>query len=154
MYKRTVNVYDMLEDIRKFFENRLKKQDVKFMNEVSRNLRLKFSLSKIYPVISNLTYNSLYWMTDKKTKKILFRYDEAENALYIEDTGEGIAVRNKERIFEPFFSLKKDGRGLGLTICRNVLESQGYEIDVITEADKKYLEGACFRIRFGKEDGK
>ena len=76
---------------------------------------------------------------------------EEENALYIEDSGRGIAIRNKERIFEPFFSLKKGGRGLGLTISKNVLESQGYGISVVTEPEKKYLEGACFKITFGTE---
>ena len=71
--------------------------------------------------------------------------------MYVEDSGEGIAVRNKERIFDPFFSLKKDGRGLGLTISKNVLLSQGYDICVVTDSDKKYLSGACFKITFGSE---
>lgn len=153
MYRKKVNIYDMLEDIRRFFENRLKKQNVEFINDVPRNLELKLSLSKIYPVISNLTYNSLYWMADKKEKKILFRYDETEHALYVEDSGEGISIRNKERVFDPFFSLKKDGRGLGLTICKNVLESQGYGIEVVIKPEEKCLKGACFKITFGTEAG-
>ncbi len=152
MYKKRVNIYEMLEELRIFFKNRLDKQNVRFVNDVPKELELKLSLSKIYPVISNLIYNSLYWMENKKDKEILFRYIEEENALYVEDSGEGIPVRNKERIFEPFFSLKKDGRGLGLTISKNVLESQGYEITVITELQKKCLEGACFKISFGTEE--
>ena len=151
MYRKNVNLYEMLESIRSFFANRLEKQGVRFTNDVPRDLELKLSLSKIYPVISNLIYNSLYWVADRKEKEILFRYVEEENALYIEDSGRGIAIRNKERIFEPFFSLKKGGRGLGLTISKNVLESQGYGISVVTEPEKKYLEGACFKITFGTE---
>lgn len=153
MYKKKVNLYKMIEELRLFFGNRLEKQNVRFVNNVPQKLELKLSLSKIYPVISNLIYNSLYWVANKKDREILFRYIEKENALYVEDSGEGISVRNKERIFEPFFSLKKDGRGLGLTISKNVLESQGYEIAVITDPEKKCLEGACFKISFGTEDG-
>lgn len=150
-YKKNVNMHDVLEEQRRFFENRLQKQNVHFINDVPRDLVLKISLSKIYPVLSNLIYNSLYWVADRKHKEILFRYVREENAMYIEDSGEGIAVRNKERIFDPFFSLKKDGRGLGLTISKNVLLSQGYDICVVTDADKKYLNGACFKITFGSE---
>ena len=84
---------------------------------------------------------------------ILVRYEKAEEALYVEDSGEGIAVRNKERVFEPFFSLKKDGRGLGLAISRNVLEAQGHKIEAVTEPESKCLEGACFKITFGTEEG-
>ena len=150
-YKKNVNMHDVLEEQRRFFENRLQKQNVHFINDVPRDLVLKISLSKIYPVLSNLIYNSLYWVADRKHKEILFRYVREENAMYVEDSGEGIAVRNKERIFDPFFSLKKDGRGLGLTISKNVLLSQGYDICVVTDSDKKYLSGACFKITFGSE---
>lgn len=153
MYKKKVNIYEMLEGLRDFFRSRLDKQNVRFVNEVPQELELKLSLSKIYPVISNLIYNSLYWVADKKNKEILFRYVGEENALYVEDSGEGIPIRNKDRVFEPFFSLKKDGRGLGLTISKNVMESQGYEIAVVTEPENKCLEGACFKISFGLEEG-
>ncbi len=153
MYKKKVNIHDMLEDVHSFFESRMQKQSVKFINDVPRELVLKISLSKIYPVISNLFYNSLYWMADKKNRMILVRYEKAEEALYVEDSGEGIAVRNKERVFEPFFSLKKDGRGLGLAISRNVLEAQGHKIEAVTEPESKCLEGACFKITFGTEEG-
>lgn len=150
-YRKAVNIYNMLEDIERFFENRLVKQKVRFVNDVPRDLKLKLSLSKIYPVLSNLIYNSLYWMSDKKDRELMFWYDKGEGALYVEDSGEGISARNKERIFEPFFSLKKDGRGLGLTISKNVLEAQGHEIEVVTEPERKYLKGACFKITFAAE---
>jgi signal transduction histidine kinase len=152
LYRKSVNLYEMLEDTRRFFENRLKKDEVRFTNKVPKDLELKLSLSKIYPVISNLIYNSLYWVADKSHREILFHFCEEENALYAEDSGEGISVRNKERVFEPFFSLKKDGRGLGLAISRNVLEAQGHHIEVVTDSDNKWLNGACFKITFGAEE--
>lgn len=151
LYKKNTNIYEMLEDLYKFFENRFKKQDVLFVNDVPRDLELEISLSKIYPVMSNLIYNSLYWVEDKQDKRILFHYVEEENALYVEDSGEGISIRNKERVFQPFFSLKKNGRGLGLAITKNVLESQGHQIEVVTNSENKVLEGACFKIIFSVE---
>lgn len=151
LYKKKINIYELLEDLYRFFENRFAKQEVDFINCVPKDLELKLSLSKIYPVMSNLVYNSMYWVADKQVRQILFHYVESENALYVEDSGDGISVRNKERVFQPFFSLKKNGRGLGLAITKNVLESQGHQIEVVTESEHKKLEGACFRIIFSAE---
>lgn len=151
LYKKKLNVYEMIDDLYNFFENRLENQGIEFINNVSEKVELKLSLSKIYPILSNLIYNSMYWVADKDNKKILVHFVESEYALYIEDSGSGIPLRNKEKVFEPFFSLKKNGRGLGLSISRNVLESQGHQIEVVVESENKQLSGACFKIIFGEE---
>ncbi|MDD3417322.1 MAG: ATP-binding protein [Lachnospiraceae bacterium] len=151
LYKKKINIYEMLQDIYQFFENRLINQGIEFVNGVDKNLELKISLSKIYPILSNLIYNSIYWVADRSEKQILIHYVEEDSALYVEDSGVGISIRNKERVFEPFFSLKKDGRGLGLSISKNVLESQGHQIEVVTNSKNKQLNGACFKITFNVE---
>lgn len=151
LYKKKVNIYDMLQDIYRFFENRLTNQQISFTIDVPKDLEIKLSLSKVYPILSNLVYNSIFWVSDKAEKNILFHFVEDENALYVEDSGSGISIRNKERVFEPFFSLKKNGRGLGLSISKNVLEAQGHEIEVVTDSPNKQLEGACLKITFSTE---
>lgn len=67
-----------------------------------------------------------------------------------EDSGAGIAAANREKIFEPFVSYKPNGRGLGLTIARKVLESQGYRLEVAADTEK-VLPGACFKIVFSED---
>ncbi len=152
--KQRVNIKKMIDDIKDFFSTKLEKQNVKLINYVDINIELHISLSKIYPILSNLIYNSLYWLADQEEKKILFHFVKEENALYVEDSGSGISARNKERVFEPFFSLKKNGRGLGLSISKNVLIAQGHDIDVVLKSENKLLSGACFRIIFHTEEKK
>jgi signal transduction histidine kinase len=43
----------------------------------------------------------------------------------IEDPGTGVDRKDKDRIFEPFFTTKSTGTGIGLTICRSIIESHG-----------------------------
>ena len=62
----------------------------------------------------------------------------------IADSGPGVPVEIRESIFEPFFSTKKEGvgTGLGLYICRNILEEHGGTIDLVETGQ----EGAEFKL--------
>lgn len=75
---------------------------------------------------------------------------EGENSVYIEvqDTGSGIAQKDLDNIFEPFFSTKKIGvgSGLGLAISKNIISSYGGTITVESEIGK----GSTFRITLPK----
>lgn len=146
--KRIMVIRNMIEDMKKFFEEQLKESKIVFNNEVPDGEEIFISESGIYPVLSNIIYNSLYWLADQEYKEILFHYEREEHALYVEDSGCGIETRNLEKIFEPFFSLKRIPRGLGLTISRKVLEKQGHSIKAINDSEKKVLDGACFVITF------
>jgi signal transduction histidine kinase len=63
-------------------------------------------------------------------------------SLYVKDNGPGIAEEIRARLFEPFVSTKKDGLGLGLSICHSILASLGGKIDLQNGA----TPGATFCI--------
>jgi len=68
----------------------------------------------------------------------------AENCeIVFSDNGPGIEVEIAGRIFEPLFSRKEGGRGMGLTIARQMSEAHGGQISVILDGRRK---GANFQI--------
>jgi signal transduction histidine kinase len=46
-------------------------------------------------------------------------------SLYVQDSGTGIDPKDRDHIFDPFYTTKSTGMGLGLSICRTIVESQG-----------------------------
>ena len=64
-------------------------------------------------------------------------------AIVVEDTGVGIPTENLEKIFSPFFTTKAQGQGLGLAVCKRLVEAQGGTIEVTSQAGK----GSRFTIK-------
>jgi signal transduction histidine kinase len=60
----------------------------------------------------------------------------------VEDSGTGIKGEDKDLIFEPFFTTKSTGTGIGLSICRSIIESHGGSLRV--SANKPY--GTIFQV--------
>ena len=60
----------------------------------------------------------------------------------VEDSGSGIAPEDMDRIFETFFTTKSEGMGMGLSICRSIVESHGGRIS----ASRANPRGSVFQI--------
>jgi signal transduction histidine kinase len=80
-------------------------------------------------VISNLIANAvdaLISVTDRpRIIRVRSRSGEGEVLVTVEDTGPGIAPDVRNRIFDPFFSTKPDGMGMGLMFSRSIIEDHG-----------------------------
>jgi signal transduction histidine kinase len=69
--------------------------------------------------------------------------DSSESVMVtVEDSGTGIALENIDRIFDTFFTTKPHGMGMGLAICRSIVESHSGTLS----ASPGYPHGAVFRI--------
>jgi signal transduction histidine kinase len=68
--------------------------------------------------------------------------DSNQVVVSIADSGVGIGEKDKDRIFEPFFSTKSTGTGIGLTICQSIIESHGGGL----RASANIPYGATFEI--------
>jgi len=96
--------------------------------------KLVLDKSGLQQVLVNLLMNSVQAMPEGgKISLILDRVNQ-EARLDIVDTGPGIPAENLTRIFDPFYTTKKDGTGLGLSVSYNILQKQGGRIEVQSSA--------------------
>ena len=104
-------------------------------------------------VVNNLLDNSIYWLAKKSEKDqrhIKIVLDQMHRALYVSDSGPGVVPRYRDKIFQPFFSMKgEDGRGLGLYIAKEILQEKNGDILLVDSDDfPGLLLGANFKVLF------
>lgn len=118
-------------------------------------LIVKMNRSALSQVLANLCDNATYWMTrpgapPKKELNITVGCIPDGFFVTVSDSGQGVAEDIEELIFDPYFSTKPDGMGLGLHIARLVTEAYG---NVTLEPVGK-LGGASFTATFEKSVGR
>ncbi|RZK44707.1 MAG: ATP-binding protein [Hymenobacter sp.] len=86
--------------------------------------------SSFYPVFVNLVDNAVYWLQQRDPPRKLL-LDADEHAFYISNNGPELLSSRSESIFELGVSYRPGGRGLGLSIAREVLEKEGFMLRVV-----------------------
>lgn len=99
--------------------------------------------AQLQQVFLNLVLNAIEAMPQGGTLRLWARRISRSLDTYIQDSGPGIPLEIRSHIFEPFFSTKHGGTGLGLTVSYNIITAHGGQLDLITDRPG----GACFRIR-------
>ncbi|MBI3927251.1 MAG: HAMP domain-containing histidine kinase [Armatimonadetes bacterium] len=96
----------------------------------------------------HLLRNAVLAVGDRGRIRVRLRGCEAR----VEDSGPGVEPERVQQIFEPLVSSFPDGAGLGLTICRRIVQGHGGDIRVERSQE---LGGACFVVRYAgdKQDG-
>jgi len=128
------NMNELIKELTPFFVNSWKNIEFKFVLE--DNLpKIHVDKKQIYQVITNLLNNAVQSFEnverDKKEITIITKYLKNKNfiKLSIIDNGTGIDRKIKNKIFTPYFSTKKSGTGIGLTIVKSIIDSHNGEIN-------------------------
>ena len=95
--------------------------------------------------VLNLVTNGLQAAGAAAVVDVDSRIDGRFAEIRVADNGPGVPMALRERIFEPFFTSRPDGTGLGLAVVRSVAEAHGGEIHVTGVDDD--IAGACFVLR-------
>jgi two-component system, NtrC family, sensor kinase len=98
--------------------------------------------SQLQQVFINLILNAADAMPAGGELKISARALHEGIQIFFEDRGKGIPIEKQVNIFEPFFSTKDGGTGLGLTVSYNIITAHGGVLEYLPERGP----GACFRI--------
>lgn len=108
-------------------------KDIAFTIEIEPT-KLKADRDKLIQVLLNILDNAIGARCshiDITTEKM-----DSMIKIAISDDGEGIQKEYIDRIFEPFFTTKKDGTGIGLAICKKIIEDHGGSIDILSNSNK------------------
>ena len=140
-----ININEALDDLLEFLS-----REIHFKNiEVKRDYHdpppcIRSDPSKVRQVFQNIILNAITAI--QKEGKIIITTSIGENraTVIINDNGPGIPGENIERIFDPLFTTKPEGMGLGLPICLNIMEKLGGTISVRSNPGG----GASFIVEF------
>ena len=145
--KGPTDVNKLLEETLVFYEKQFKNLNVGVVTELARDLPTMIAVgSHLKQVFINMIINANTAMPHGGKLTISSRFNREDNCILvtIEDTGIGIPPQNLERIFDAFFTTKKEvkGVGLGLSICFGLIKEHGGKIDVTSQVGK----GTAFKI--------
>jgi signal transduction histidine kinase len=100
---------------------------------------------QLQQVVLNLDNNAVEAMTDRpRVLEVRTSFDAPDHVLMaIADSGSGIDPKNVAHIFDPFFTTKLRGMGMGLSICRSIMESHGGRLSVAPGTP----HGSVFNVR-------
>ncbi|HOP46230.1 MAG TPA: cache domain-containing protein [Desulfobacteraceae bacterium] len=136
-----VDLNKLLLSTLSLFERQAEEKKIFFHSQTDPSLPLVLIDPKqIEQVFVNLIINSMDAMPDGGHLKARSRFLEPDELnpsgsvqVILEDNGLGISHEHLKNIFDPFFSTKENGTGLGLPLCLGILEAHGGRIDVSSE---------------------
>ena len=124
-------------------------QSVHFSFDAPKENVITYLNSELYSwSIENLVKNAIDAMKGKGNLSISIITTESKIFMYISDTGKGIAKNNYHKVFEPGFTTKKRGWGLGLSLTKRIIET--YHKGKIKIAHSEIGKGTTFQIEFKK----
>ena len=103
--------------------------------------------TELRQVLVNLALNAVEAMPDGGALEIRAHGDGGDVLIDVSDTGMGMTPAVLDHCFDPFFTTRHDGTGIGLSICHTVVESHGGTIDVVSTPGR----GTTFTIRLPRE---
>jgi C4-dicarboxylate-specific signal transduction histidine kinase len=150
--RRAIDIAAELTSFRDFMEPVLAGHAIKLDVDCPKGavLRTEMRPENFHCVLQILTANAIDWLAGVPEARIRIELVErgTEFELLFADNGPGIPRGMGDRIFQPLFSTREDGRGMGLTIARQVLEAHGGSIAILRDGRRK---GAHFVMRLPRK---
>ena len=138
-----IDLAEMLQYILNLMSKQLSESNVKVsLDIIGKVLPITAVGSQIQQVFINLILNAADAMPDGGSLQVSASSFEEGVELLFQDQGRGIPKEQQSNIFEPFFSTKDGGTGLGLTVSYNIITAHGGVLELLP----KRSPGACFRI--------
>jgi signal transduction histidine kinase len=143
-----VLIKEVFERLERLIATEIKEKNIHFRSIVyPEDLHLTTDLMMLEQILINLLKNAIQAVSGKEKPeiKLVAQYDILGKVMIkVQDNGTGISEEARKSIFVPFFTTKKAGSGIGLSLSRQMMRLQGGSISV----SSKLGEGSTFSLRF------
>jgi len=134
-----LSTYSLNEIINSALKDLPNSENIKIENN-STNIQIECDYEAIKVVIINLLINSIQELRGQGEIKISSKSIDNKNIIEIQDSGRGIPEESLKKIFEPLFTTKQEGTGLGLCSCKSLVEKHGGTISVKNNPTRFIIE--------------
>lgn len=140
-----VDVSLVLDELVELLRGDARFEQIRIDKNYPKGVQMRLDRAQIRQALWDLAVNSAEAMAGEGT--LALSASAEEHCLYIEDSGPGVPDHLREQIFDPFFSTKEKGTGLGLATVYSIAEAHGGQLEVATGR----LGGACFKLCFNAQ---
>lgn len=140
--KRKQNLSEIINHIESIFKNTFQTENITFSTNIPKHLMLDLDRGQFEQVLINLIKNAIHSVAESNEKTIEITTKQTENRLqiHIQDSGALIDTDIISKIFLPFYTTRKNGAGIGLTLSKNIIEAHhGYLYFQQNENTKKFV---------------
>ena len=145
---KTIYVRDLFEGLHQLMEPTLTQKNIELEIVLKdTGLELKVDTSLVEQVLINLVVNAMEAVKDNPDPRIILSASNSNNRkilIKVSDNGFGMTEEIMDKIFIPFFSTKKNGSGIGLSLCKQIMMLHKGNIQV----QSKQGEGTAFTLQF------
>ncbi|NJM24867.1 MAG: GHKL domain-containing protein [Bacteroidia bacterium] len=143
----TVRLKDLIDKVAQLMKTELRKTSIQFKYSCSSEyLTIQADPEMIEQVLINLLKNAIEALgeTEQPTLELTGRYDENSVKIEVIDNGQGIIKEALEHIFVPFYTTKRSGSGIGLSLSRQIMQMHNGSLTVESEPGVRTV----FTLRF------
>lgn len=136
--KSMVQINALFDDCLRIMNPILKSENIELINEINSSRSILIDKNQMEQVIINLITNSIHALKDREEKKMFLSSYTENNRFFIviSDNGKGIDREIQDKVFLPFFTTRKDGAGIGLTLSKNIIEAHGGYLSYQSDTEK------------------
>ncbi|MCH8011032.1 MAG: HAMP domain-containing histidine kinase [Candidatus Marinimicrobia bacterium] len=131
---KPIHIESLIEDIYRILLPEMRQKEISYT--LSGQGEVLADESKLRRVFLNLLKNSLEAVDDKGTIKVEIKNENLTTIIDVTDNGIGIPEDNMSQIFQPYFTTREKGYGLGLTIAKNIIDELNGTIIVKSQEGK------------------
>ena len=148
-----VQLSEVVDSALETFGDRFDRSGIELVRSVEGACQMRGDPEQLRRVVINLVGNAIDAVEDAEVEGPVVRVSVGENLagtdvwLRVKDNGPGIEADAREHLFSPFYTSKSDGTGLGLPICKKLVEAHHGTIELISEAGA----GTEFLLTFPKK---